>query len=120
MVEFAAVRAEFMEQVACRHPGLKDYRDAGEQAFMTGILSLLGSIYDIPLDEILANLSLSEAVKDALASRSGPLGDLLELSEQMEQFDSGLKAEWLEELGLTPEDVLQAQVKAFGWRDGMV
>ncbi|MDR3580709.1 MAG: EAL domain-containing protein [Oryzomonas sp.] len=120
LVEFAAVRAAFMEQVACRHPGLKDNRDAGEQAFLTGILSLLGSIFDIPLDEILANLSLSEAVKDALTTRSGALGDLLGLSEQLEQLDSRLGAEWLEEIGLTPEDVLQAQVKAYGWRDGML
>jgi EAL and modified HD-GYP domain-containing signal transduction protein len=120
LVEFAAVRAAFMEQVAHRHPGLKDSRDAGEQAFLTGILSLLGSIYDIPLDEILANLSLSESVKDALTTRSGALGDLLKLSEQLEQLDSRLEAEWLEEIGLTPEDVLEAQVMAYGWRDGML
>ena len=79
--------------MAHRHPGLKDNRDAGEQAFLAGILSLLGSIYDIPLDEILANLSLSEAVKDALTIRSGALGDLLKLSEQLEQMDSRLEAE---------------------------
>jgi EAL and modified HD-GYP domain-containing signal transduction protein len=119
LVEFAAVRAAFMEQVAFRHPGLKDKRDAGEQAFLTGILSLLGSIFDIPLDEILANLSLSEAVKDALTTRSGALGDLLGLAEQLEQLDSRVGAEVLEAIGLTPEDVLQAQVKAYGWRDGM-
>jgi len=120
LVEFAAVRAAFMEQLAFRHPGLKDNRDAGEQAFLTGILSLLGSIYDIPLDEIVANLSLSEDVKDALTTRSGALGDLLELSEQLEQMDSRLDTEWLDEIGFTPEDVLQAQVKAYGWRDGML
>jgi c-di-GMP-related signal transduction protein len=120
LVEFAAVRAAFMEQVAFRHPGLRDGRDAGEQAFLAGILSLLGNIYDIPLDEILANLSLPEAVKDALTTRSGALGDLLKLSEQLEQLDSRLDAEWLKEIGLAPEDVLEAQVMAYGWRDGML
>jgi EAL and modified HD-GYP domain-containing signal transduction protein len=120
LLEFAAVRAAFMEQLACRHPGLKDIRDAGEQAFLVGILSLLGSLYEIPLDEILANLSLSEAVKDALTTRSGALGDLLKLSEQLERLDSSPEAEWLAEIGLSQEDVLQAQVKAYGWRDGML
>jgi EAL and modified HD-GYP domain-containing signal transduction protein len=120
LVEFAAVRAAFMENLACRHPGLKDNPDAGEQAFLVGILSLLGSIYDIPLNEILANLSLPEAFKDALTTRSGALGDLLKLSEQLERLDSSPKAEWLEEIGLSQEDVLQAQVKAYGWRDGML
>ena len=120
LVEFAAVRAAFMEQLACRHTGLKDIRDAGEQAFLVGILSLLGSIYDIPLDEILAHLSLSEDVKDALTTHSGALGDLLKLSEQLERLDSSPVAEWLAEIGLSQEDVLQAQVKAYGWRDGML
>jgi len=120
LVEFAAVRAAFMEQVAHRHPDLKHDRDAGEQAFLTGILSLLGNIYDISLDEIIATLNLSEAVRDALMARSGALGDLLELSEQMEQLDSRLDAELLEKIGLTPEDVLMAQVKAFGWHEDMI
>lgn len=118
LVEFAAVRAEFMEHLAYRHPGLKDNPDAGEEAFLAGILSLLGGIYDISLDEILANLYLSEDVKDALTTRSGALGDLLRLSEEMEQLEPGLKAERLAEIGLMPEDVLQAQLKAYGWRNG--
>lgn len=120
LVEFAAVRAAFMEQLAYRHPGLKDNRDAGEQAFLTGILSLLESIYDIPLDEILVNLSLTEAVKEALATRNGALGQLLKLSEQLEELDFRLGAAWLDKVGLTPEDVLEAQIKAYGWRDGML
>lgn len=120
LVEFAAVRAAFMEGLASRHPGLKDNRDAGEQAFLTGILSLLESIYDIPLDEILANLSLSEAVKEALTIRSGALGQLLKLSEQLEALDSGLDEGWLDEIGLSQEDVLEAQIKAYGWRDRII
>jgi len=35
-------------------------------------------------------------------------------------MDSRLDTEWLDEIGFTPEDVLQAQVKAYGWRDGML
>jgi len=120
LVEFAAVRAAFMEQLAYRHSGLKDYKDAGEQAFLTGILSLLGSIYDVSMDEILANLSLSEAVKEALTTRSGALGQILKLSEQLENLDARFDMGWLEEIGLSQEYILEAQVKAYGWRDGML
>ncbi|GFE60055.1 EAL and HDOD domain-containing protein [Geobacter sp. AOG2] len=120
LVEFAAVRAAFMEQLAYRHSGLKDGKDAGEQAFLTGILSVLGSIYDISIDEILANLSLSEAVKEALTNRGGALGQLLQLSEQLENLDARFDSDWLEEMGLSQEYILAAQVKAYGWRDGML
>jgi len=120
LVEFVAVRAAFMEQLAYRHPGLKDNGDAGEQAFLTGILSLLGSIYDVSMDEILANLSLPEAVKEALTTRSGALGQLLQLSERLENLDARFDEGWLEEIGLSQEYILDAQVKAYGWRDGML
>ncbi|QEM69394.1 HDOD domain-containing protein [Geobacter sp. FeAm09] len=120
LVELAAVRAAFMEQLAGRHPALKGDRDAGEQAFLAGILSLLGSLYDVSIDEILANISLSEAVREALTSRSGALGQLLKLSEQLEDLDFSLDTDWLDGIGLTQEDILEAQVKAYGWRSGML
>src|ERR1035438_7242006 len=47
LVELAAVRACFMEQLACRHPQLKSIHGSAEQAFMVGILSLLETIYAI-------------------------------------------------------------------------
>jgi c-di-GMP-related signal transduction protein len=39
---------------------------------MTGILSLLESLYDIPMDQIAEELNLSEEVQQALVSRKGP------------------------------------------------
>lgn len=119
LVELAAVRAAFMEQLAYRHPALKGSRDAGEQAFLTGILSLLGGLYDVSLDEILANLSLSEDVRVALTNHGGALGQLLTFAEQLEQLDSRLEEGCLDKIGLSQEDVLEAQVKAYGWRNGM-
>jgi c-di-GMP-related signal transduction protein len=41
-------------------------------------------------------------------------------SRNMERPDPSPEAKWLEEIGLSQEDVLQAQVKAYGWRDGML
>jgi EAL and modified HD-GYP domain-containing signal transduction protein len=119
MVEMAAVRAAFMEELALRHPGLKGVGDAPEMAFMTGILSLLGDIYDISMQEILGQLSLSDDVKRALASRAGLYGELLELVEQVEEMNSGMTMDAFEEMGMSPEDVLAAQVAAYNWQKGM-
>ncbi|RII30840.1 MAG: EAL domain-containing protein [Geobacter sp.] len=119
LVEMAAVRAAFMEQLAARLPSMRDNHDAPEQAFMTGILSLLETIYDISMDEILASLNLSEEVMAALATRSGIYGRLLEAAELAEQMDFRPVVSRLEELGLSREDVLAAQVKAYHWRGGL-
>ncbi|MGD0844452.1 MAG: EAL domain-containing protein [Geobacteraceae bacterium] len=115
LVEMAAVRASFMEQLACRHPLLKGDREAPDQAFMVGILSLLETIYDIPTEEIVAVLNLSVEVKDALVSRAGTLGRLLAFAESMERTFFRVTPEQFEELGLTRKDVLLAQVKAYQW-----
>ncbi|HEY3308402.1 MAG TPA: HDOD domain-containing protein [Desulfuromonadaceae bacterium] len=120
LVDMAAVRAAFMEQMAIRLPQLKGSQDAADQAFMTGTLSLLESIYHITIEEVLANLNLSEEVREALSSRSGIYGKLLELAELVEQMDFKDAIEQFEELGLSQEDVLAAQVKAYSWRGGLV
>ena len=47
LVEMAAARASFMEQLALRHPHLKDRYGATDQAFMVGILSLMDEVYKV-------------------------------------------------------------------------
>jgi EAL and modified HD-GYP domain-containing signal transduction protein len=115
LVEMAAVRASFMEQLVYRHPQLKDNRDAPDQAFMVGILSILETIYDISIDEVVAVLNLSVEVKAALISREGPFGRILALAELMERTLFGVTPDMIEDLGLTQNDVLTAQVKAYQW-----
>jgi EAL and modified HD-GYP domain-containing signal transduction protein len=115
LVEMAAVRAGFMQQLACRHPLLRGKSEAPELAFTVGILSLLESIYDISIEEIVETLDLSIEVRDALISREGELGRLLNLAELMEHSFFRVTPEQLEELGLTQDDVLSAQVKAYQW-----
>jgi len=55
LVDMAAVRAGFMENMAGFHPALKGYHDSAEKAFMTGILSVLEKVYDISMDEVVSN-----------------------------------------------------------------
>jgi c-di-GMP-related signal transduction protein len=115
LVEMAAVRANFMQQLACRHPFLRGNPEAPELAFTVGILSLLESIYDISIEETVATLDLSSEVRDALISREGDLGRLLNLAELMELSFFRVTPEHLAELGITQEDVLSAQIKAYQW-----
>lgn len=119
LVDMAAVRGGFMEQLALICPALRGNKEAPDQAFMTGILSLLESIYDIPMDQIAAELNLSDEVKQALLSRDGTLGRFLALAEALEQADFVNAATVLGELSIPYSAVMDAQVKAYGWQQGM-
>jgi len=120
LVELAAIRARFMEQLAYRHPTLSGIRGSSEQAFMVGILSLLETIYAISPEEIVASLDLPDEVGAALISRNGHLGTLLKLAELTEQTYCRVPAELFQEAGLTQVDVQVALIKAYDWLASML
>lgn len=116
LVEMAAVRASTMEHLACQHPLFKDDREAVEKAFMVGILSILDRIYDVPMDEILRSLNLSEDIRDALLSHTGDYGALLNVAKQLETMEFDTVLSGLGDIGLTLDHVVQAQLNAYAWR----
>ena len=115
LVEMAAVRAIFMQQISSRHPRLRDDPEAPEIAFTVGILSLLECIYDISIEETVETLNLSVEIRDALLTRAGELGRILDLAETMERTFYKVTPEQLEDMGLTQKDVLSSQVFAYQW-----
>ena len=119
LVDMAAVRGGFMEQMATACPRLRGNREAADQAFMTGILSLLESLYDIPMEQIAGELNLSEEVQQALVSREGTYGNLLSLAEALEQVDFVKASELLGSLSIPYNTVMDAQMKAYNWQAGM-
>lgn len=119
LVEMAAVRAAFMEQLASRLPQFKEKQEAIDQAFMTGILSLLETIYNISMDEVIETLNLSDEVRGALTVRNGIFGKLLHVSELVERMEFSEASLQFEDMGLSQEVVLAAQMNAYNWRGGM-
>ncbi len=117
LFELAASRAAFMEQLAEQHPSLKGRYGAADQAFMVGILSLLDSIYGVSMEDIVAELNLSEEVRAALVNREGILGQFLDLTVKMERLDLAAGAMGLQQLGLSLDGVIEAQKRALGCRD---
>jgi len=116
LLDAAAVRATFMEQLARRHPTLGQVSDAPGEAFMVGILSLLDTLYGVPMEDLVRRLHLSENVSMALVRREGPFGGLLRLVEQMERCEVDDALDQVQGLQMTRELVLEAQWKAFAWR----
>ncbi len=115
LVEMAAVRGAMMEELAVMMPELERDPEAPDNAFMTGILSLIDTIYDISMNEVLETLNLSSNIRDALVRRQGTYGRLLELVELCENSDFALMKKKIENLGISEDELLYAQVKAYNW-----
>ncbi len=113
LMNLAATRGRLMELIAEHTPGHGHLRD---QAFITGILSLLDTLFRRPMDELLQQVNLGLPIHEALLARRGTLGEMLGLVETLEsnEGDSALAAEsahapW-------PLDDLPAlQVEAMAW-----
>ena len=115
LLQLAAARGKLMEQLAARQAGtqgvLKDL------AFMTGILSLMDVLLEMPLADVLAELNVPVPVEAALLRREGELGALLSLTEQLEKDDSAGVTSSLHKLsGVVKEgELMSLQLAAYRW-----
>ena len=56
-----------------------------DTAFITGVLSLVDTLFQSPLESILKDLNLSEEINNALLHRDGLLGTLVSVIENLEE-----------------------------------
>lgn len=86
--------------------------------FTLGMFSLLDAFFDRPLKDLLASISLSDHLNDALLERKGALGILLDhviIYEEGRWGDINWQA--LEQLGLSIADVKAAYLTSLEWID---
>ena len=110
-----AVRARLLELLAKLHGG---DRLTQEQAFMTGMFSLLGVLFGMPMAQLLEPLSLGEAVHAALLDGQGELGALLALADCAERADLDGVSARLAALHLPVDGFNLAMAEANDWMLG--
>jgi EAL and modified HD-GYP domain-containing signal transduction protein len=80
-------------------------------------------ILQVPLEQLAEQLSLAEAVTDALLRYEGPYGPILEFVELTERLDEPGSAARAAELAMSlslPHNTLnRAQVEALVWAEGL-
>jgi len=114
LLQLAAVRGKIMELAAHEMQGAD--REASDLAFMAGILSPMDALLQMPLEEIVASLSLPEPVRDALLKRTGPLGSLLRLAIALERPDGAAVRSMLDALPtIDRSKLLHIQMHAMTW-----
>jgi len=111
----AAARGRLLELLAPQlGPGVADAA-SGDAAFMIGTFSLLDVLLNMPMQDILLQLPLPDIARAALATRSGPLGQLLNAVDAAESGTTKSAASKLAELGISGEAYIDAQLQALGW-----
>lgn len=109
LLERATIRGLIMESIA---NNITKSRAKGDSAFITGILSLIGVLLGIPLNDVISDLNLSNEIYDALAKKEGFLGDLLYITEIFEKEELNKIQDILNKYKLDIKDILAAETKA--------
>lgn len=108
----ATTRARLLELIAEKsYPGQGDVAQTG---FTVGILSLMDTLFSLPMPALLEKFMVAEPVRAALLQRQGRLGHMLRVAEQLEQGGAPDAAD-LQRLGLTLDVLNQMQLQAFEW-----
>ena len=97
-------------------------RQVADIAFTVGIMSLMDTLFGMPMAEILAQIPVNDEVLDALLHRSGFYGDLLKLAECIERIDEMDEhiLPVLRGLAVSSDDLLELELAAFEWSDNVV
>lgn len=113
----ATTRGRLMELLAQKlRPGNRSFADT---AFTVGIMSLMDTLFSMPMDEILQQIPVVEEVSDALLQRQGFFGKLLSLVDYTEwrSKTDTLLQQTANELRLSHNDLYLIQLAAFEWSD---
>jgi len=120
LLMLATTRGRLLELLA--HKLRPHHRHDADVAFTVGIMSLMDTLFGIPMTEILTQIPVSDEVADALLERAGFFGDLLRLAECIERLED-MENEivpTLRGLAMTTDELVELEMAAFEWSDNVV
>jgi EAL and modified HD-GYP domain-containing signal transduction protein len=82
--------------------------------FVAGMFSLIDGVLGVPMEEVLAQVQLPEAVQEAVRTRGGLYGPFVALAEACE-IDTGDAAALAASIGLSAEKVNASHLAAMAW-----
>ena len=86
-----------------------------ENAFMCGLFSLLDTLLEQPMAELMKQIAVPQSVSNALCHQEGRLADMVSLCRYYEQQQWDEATRVRQALGLSDEDVVEAMRKATIW-----
>jgi EAL and modified HD-GYP domain-containing signal transduction protein len=120
LLMLATTRGRMLELLAQRLQ--PSQRNVADVAFTVGIMSLMDTLFGMSMEDILSQIPVSDDVAAALLNRTGFFGELLHLTECIEQLEEKETniAPALRDLALSADDLVEAEMAAFEWSDNVV
>lgn len=114
LLQMAIIRGKLLELMALQmRPADRLSSDIG---FSVGMLSLMDTLFSMPMAEVLATLVVADEVRAALIEHAGSFGKMLTIVEMLEQAQLGPDmSERLRCLNLTAGQLHDIQIQAFEW-----
>jgi EAL and modified HD-GYP domain-containing signal transduction protein len=120
LLMLATTRGRLLELLAKRlRPSQRNIADI---AFTVGIMSLMDTLFGIPMSEIVTQIPVIDEVAEALVHRTGFFGELLRLAESIEQMEEteDTVIPTLKQLAISTDELVEFEVAAFAWSDTVV
>jgi EAL and modified HD-GYP domain-containing signal transduction protein len=111
LYQMSLIRARFCELLAHAHAPAQQ----SQQAFITGLFSLLDVLMEQPMDKLLGTIPLVEDIRLALLKRQGNLGFYLAFCEDYENANWSRVTAKTAELGLNEDKVSHLYLTATAW-----
>jgi EAL and modified HD-GYP domain-containing signal transduction protein len=115
LLALATMRGKLMELTVQKlKPGNRGMADV---AFTVGMMSLMDTLFGMPMEQLLGQIAVAEEVGAALCSRDGWYGDMLQMTEYMEKLEEScpLLLGMLDKLDLSTEELGELQLGACEW-----
>lgn len=110
LLEAAIVRGRLVEILGRKIMS----ENEAETLFVVGMFSLLDRLLCIPMGEVLAKIQVSDAISDALLSRTGIYGPFLALAEACE-LNATLVSALASPYHFSAEDINHSHLSALAW-----
>ena len=116
LVKLAVVRAKFCELLA----GKGALKEKAEEFFLLGLFSLIDAMLDKPMQELLKQIPLSQEIKTALVSRTGPYAAVMEAVECYERGEMRGCHCALQEAGISKDELGALYLNALEYGDQLL
>lgn len=114
LLQLATTRGKLIElMMEHLHPGQRTGADIG---FTVGIMSLMDTLFSVPMGEILDSVNVIDEVRGALLHHRGEYGEMLALVGEIERASGSDEMHgMLDDLGMAPSDLYAIQLSAYDW-----
>ena len=116
LTRLSLVRAKFCDNLSDKF-GLKSQAPS---LFLMGLFSVLDSILELPMEEALKMVQVSDQIRDAYLAGTGDFGMVLNFLYRYEAADWKSVSRTLIVYDLTPEDIYEAYLGALGWYKALI